>query len=130
MSHSCRPVQGHKSIIACDVAGRVDAATAPAFRQDLDAFAREGKSKLILSLTSLEFISAAGLNAMLGFAQKAQTVPEPKRRSKKRPREVSIKIVGANPNIRRIMTLAGFDRYFDYAETDQEAIAAFAGSSA
>jgi len=52
----------------CDlvkVVGRVDSATAPKFSEALESLTQEGRFKLILDFSGLDFISSAGLRVLI-----------------------------------------------------------------
>jgi anti-anti-sigma factor len=54
--------------------GALDSTTAPAFEQGLYGHLDGGESRLVLDLSALEFISSAGLRALLNVAKRCAAV--------------------------------------------------------
>lgn len=52
------------------VRGRLDAVTAPDFQQQVQSCIDNGRTRFIIDLTALEYISSAGLRSMLFLAKK------------------------------------------------------------
>jgi len=52
----------------CDlvkVSGRIDSATAPVLNEAMDAITNEGRYKIVLDLSEVEFMSSAGLRVLI-----------------------------------------------------------------
>lgn len=54
------------------VAGKLDALTAPAYEQALDRLMADGANRVIVDFSALEFISSAGLRALLNTTKPMQ----------------------------------------------------------
>jgi len=54
-----------------ELAGRFDAATAPGVKDELHRLIEEGRSKLVLNLSQMEFIDSAGLGALVSCLRRA-----------------------------------------------------------
>jgi anti-anti-sigma factor len=52
--------------------GSIDAVTSPNLEKHLSAFVEEGETRLILDLTDVDYISSAGLKAILKTRQRLQ----------------------------------------------------------
>jgi anti-anti-sigma factor len=116
MPHICRAVDTPKNVQVCELTGRMDAAASAALKQDLNLMLDDVSFKLVVVMDGLELISASCLGVLLNYAQQV------------REHRGDIKFAGASPNIRRVMDLVGFDRYFKFFETEQDALDAFAGN--
>jgi anti-anti-sigma factor len=63
-------VQGAASVVT--VRGRVDSDTAPQLDKALMQIAADGKNKIVLDLKGVDYISSAGLRAIVKAGQEAQ----------------------------------------------------------
>lgn len=92
------------------VRGRLDAAGAPA----LEVFCREwidgGTRKLLLDLSGLEYVSSAGLRAILATAKKLQGLGG------------SLAICGLGGVVKEVFTISGFDSLLPIAEDRSKAV--------
>ena len=113
MPHNLRAAEGAASLKVCDLSGRMDASGTPALKLDLDAMLAQSEVKLVVSLGSLESISASGINVLLDFAKQARSA------------KGDVRFFGANPDVARLLDLAGFNRYFKFYATEEEAVKAF-----
>ena len=77
------------------LSGRLDTNTSPQLEEELKT-ALEGKDELTFNLAELEYISSAGLRVLLS-AQKTMN------------KQGSMKVVGANDDVKEIFEVTGFD---------------------
>jgi anti-anti-sigma factor len=89
----------HKRVTVVEVGGRIDSSTADEFNQALTEQIEAGNRNLVLDLAQVEFLSSAGLRAMVSARKSLQ---------------ISGEITLANPSQRVIETLdlAGLDVLF------------------
>ena len=113
MPHNLRTAEGKGSVKVCDLSGRIDASGTPALKQDLETMLVQSEVKLVVSLGNLQSISAGGLNILLDYARQARLA------------KGDVKFCGANPDVARLLDLAGFNRYFKFYPTEEEAVKAF-----
>ncbi|PDW04622.1 STAS domain-containing protein [Candidatus Viridilinea mediisalina] len=104
----------HRSFNRVDllaVAGRIDAATSPQLRQQVEALFEQGRYRLVLDLAQLEYISSPGLRVLI--------------EARKRAREWKItdleggdiRIANLPPRIKEVFDLTGFTSLFEiYAD--------------
>jgi anti-anti-sigma factor len=59
-----------KNVLLVSVQGRVDAVTAPELEKDLLETIAGGEKRLLLDLSTLQYISSAGLRSLLVLAKK------------------------------------------------------------
>jgi anti-sigma B factor antagonist len=103
-----RHLPGH---VLVTVAGEIDIATAPQLHDRLAALAASGR-RLVVDLTQVSFLAAAGLNVLAAAARKA------------RARGGDLGVVTPRPRIRRLFAITGLDRHIPLARTVTEALAA------
>lgn len=81
--------------------GRLDTITAPGFREELEQLL-PGVKELAFDFAGLDYISSAGLRALLYVAQHMEDHDYP-----------MVKVRNANYNIRETFELTGFDEMLD-----------------
>ena len=88
----------------CDlliVKGRVDSATSPKLSEALDAIAAEGRYKIVLDMSALEYMSSAGFRALIAA-----------QRNCKRYTRGEVVLACVPANINSALELAGFTSLF------------------
>jgi anti-sigma B factor antagonist len=102
-----------------EVAGRVDAATAPKLKQQIEALFGEGRYRIVLDLAGLEYVSSPGLRVLI--------------EARKRAREWKItdleggdiRIANLPPKIKEVFDLTGFTSLFEMYGDTIEAVGSF-----
>jgi len=89
----------HCELIA--IKGRVDSSTAPQLAQALEAMNENGKYKLVVDMTGLEYMSSAGFRALLAA-----------QRNSKKYNRGEVVLVNVPDRIREALELAGFTELF------------------
>jgi anti-anti-sigma factor len=97
------------------VSGRIDSKTAPKLEEALLGLIEAGKKNLIVNLKGTEYISSAGLKALLSALMKSR---------KKIPRG-DVVISEITPDLKGNFELVGFDRLFTFYDEDIEAVGSF-----
>lgn len=101
------------------VAGRVDAATAPQLKQQIDALFDEGRYRIVLDLAQLEYISSPGLRVLIEARKCA-------REWKITDLEGGdIRIANLPPRIKEVFDLTGFTSLFELYNDTVEAVGSF-----
>ena len=90
-------------------AGRIDTAAAPALEQELNRIINEGTRKIVLDFSGVPYISSGGLRVLLATAKKLRLDGD------------SFALCSLNPDVARILTLAGFTTIFSIFPTEAEA---------
>ena len=86
------------SKLTLTVSGRIDTVTAP----ELEKFAlehMEGITEMVLDLADVEYVSSAGLRALLQI-------------NKDMSKQGKLKLLNINPNVKEIFDMIGFSRIF------------------
>ena len=97
------------------VAGRVDSATAPELEQKLLGLIQAGQKNIVVNLRDTEYISSAGLKAMLSALMKVRKALPPG----------NVVISEIRPELRESFNLVGLDRLFVFYDQDVEAVGDF-----
>ena len=96
------------------VKGRVDSATAPEFSKAFEKANNEGRFKLVVDMSELEYMSSAGFRALLAT-----------QRNCKRYNRGEIVLVSIPELIRESLELAGFTELFKTYDDPLEAVGSF-----
>ena len=78
-------------------AGKLDAVTAPQFREDLEQTLPPDARRVVLDLSETPYVSSAGLRVLIVLAK--QVMPRGK-----------LAVAGLNESVREVFELAGFDK--------------------
>lgn len=95
------------------VAGELDIATTPRLQQALSHAESDGKG-VVVDLTATEFADSSGMNEILRAYKRSQAAQRP----------FAVVCPQTNRDIRRVITLLGFDEVLPLHETLEEAVAA------
>jgi anti-sigma B factor antagonist len=102
----------HCDLIA--VKGRVDSATAPAFAKALEKVNENGRFKIAIEMSGLEYMSSAGFRALLAS-----------QRNCKRYNRGELILVAVPERIREALELAGFTELFKTFDDTVAAVGSF-----
>ena len=101
-----------------DLAGELDAHTAPEFENALQSCLDEGHARLIVAGDDLRYVSSAGLGVFMAFLEPV------------RERGGDLKIAALSEEVFEVFDLLGFPLLFDLAPSVDEAVARFAPEAA
>lgn len=112
----------HKRLNRVDllsVSGRLDAMSAPQFKQKLDGLFGEGRYRVVLDLSGLEYVASPGLRVLI--------------EARKRARDWKItdleggdvRIANLPPRIKEVFDLTGFTSLFEIYGDTTEAVGSF-----
>ena len=97
------------------VAGRVDSSTAPELEKVLLGLIQSGQKNIVVNLKGTDFISSAGLKALLSALMKVRKmIPAG-----------DVVLSETRPELRDSFDLVGFDRLFTFYEDDTRAVGSF-----
>ncbi|MDD3627458.1 MAG: STAS domain-containing protein [bacterium] len=102
-----------QGIVIMKLIGYLDAETAPKFDGVIIDLMQQGKFKLIVNLSKLDYISSAGLGVLMGKIGEI------------RAKGGDIVISSLPQKIFRVLQLLGFSKLFKIVETDEEGFKAF-----
>lgn len=112
----------HKRLHRVDllsVSGRLDAMSAPQFKQKIDELFGEGRYRVVLDLSGLEYVASPGLRVLI--------------EARKRARDWKItdleggdvRIANLPPRIKEVFDLTGFTSLFEIYGDTTEAVGSF-----
>ncbi|MCK5845211.1 MAG: STAS domain-containing protein [Victivallales bacterium] len=96
-------------VVVVSLAGRLDAVSSSSVTEKLDAIAANG-IRVLFDLKPLEYISSAGLRALLVIAKKIRTC------------NGKMCLTGLNDNVREEVDVSGFSSILDVCESEEEAL--------
>lgn len=97
------------------VSGRIDSSTAPDLEKALLGLIQAGQKNIVVNLRDTEFISSAGLKALLSALMKVRKgIPGG-----------DVVISEIPPALRESFDLVGFDRLFKFYDHDIRAVGSF-----
>lgn len=97
------------------VSGRVDSSTAPELEQTLMGLIQTGQKNIVVNLRGTDFISSAGLKALLSALMKVRKLVPPG----------DVVISEIEPELRESFELVGFDRLFKFYDDNLHAVGGF-----
>lgn len=100
----------HKTIIS--VAGELDMATGPVFRDHLFQAIEGGADDIVLDLSLVSFLDSAALSVMVGGLVRIRRI------------DGVIRLAGCRPPVTKVLSLTSLDRVFPMYDTVTEAIGA------
>ena len=106
-------VKHEKDITIVSVNGSVDALTAPDLARAIIDEIAEGHVNLVVDLTTVEFMSSAGLRTLLGAVKES------------RSHGGDLRIASTNPGIDKVLKMSGFHNIAKVFTSHGDAIASF-----
>jgi anti-sigma B factor antagonist len=104
-----------KSVDVVKVSGRVDSSTAPKLDQTLKGLVENGRFKLVLDLSGVEYMSSAGLRAMVSCFREV----------KKGIRMGDLRLTNPSERVAEVLDLAGLDEVFQIFDDLVGAVGSF-----
>lgn len=102
---------GAVSVVA--VSGRVDSATAPDLENALKKLVDAEKTQIVLDLLEVEYMSSAGLRAMVSTLKSVKRV------------NGDLRIANPSPRVEEVLRLAGLTSIFSIYRSREEAVTSF-----
>lgn len=106
-------VQQETNSTIINVTGSVDALTASELSRVLTNEISEGHANLVVDLTGVEFMSSAGLRALLGAVKEARSSGG------------DLRIISTNPGINKVLKMSGFNNIAKVFPSQAEAVSSF-----
>lgn len=110
-------VRQENGITTIAVSGSVDALTAADLSNVINGQITAGNVRLVLDLTTLEFMSSAGLRTLLGAVKES------------RSNGGDLRIASSNPGIDKVLRMSGFNTIAKVFTTSSDAISSFAAQA-
>ena len=103
-----------KSCDMLEISGRVDSSTAPQLTEALEAITGDGRHKIVLDMSNLEYMSSAGFRSLLSS-----------QRNCKRYNRGEIVLATVPQRVQEALELAGFTELFKTYPDAVEAVGSF-----
>lgn len=103
----------HDSLEILDVEGELDAHTAPELERIILQLIDDGKCRIIVNFSQLEYISSAGLGVFMAYIEEL------------RSRGGDMKLSNMRPSVYNVFDLLGFPSLYDILEEERQAITRF-----
>lgn len=100
-------------VTIASIVGDLDAATSAKATAHLAAEIKAGHARLVIELSSVSYLSSAGLRVILGATRQA------------RGSGGDLRLAGAKGDIRRVLDMSGFSKLIKTFPTAAEAVASF-----
>ncbi|OPX66586.1 MAG: STAS domain protein [Methanoregulaceae archaeon PtaB.Bin056] len=98
--------QGHCTIAP---SGRIDAASAPVLEEELSKAMEEGHRRIVVNLSSVDYMSSAGLRVLLAAMKRLKK------------EDGNLVLCAMKPFVQEVFDLTGFSRIFSICESEEEA---------
>lgn len=95
------------------VSGRVDSATAPDLESALKGLAEAARIRIVLDLHSVDYMSSAGLRAMVSTLKTLKHA------------QGDLRLASPTPRVEEVLRLAGLTAIFSIFASREEAVASF-----
>ena len=96
--------------------GEIHVSTAPVFSDKLNAAIADGKTRLVLDFSDVEFIDSTGLSVLLNGLRRLTR------------RQGALALVCTNPTVLRLFEITRLDSTFDIVSNRQDALAKIGAS--
>jgi anti-sigma B factor antagonist len=110
MEISTKPL---KRVEVISVSGRVDSSTAPEFEQALKGALDAGRHHIVLDLQNVDYMSSAGLRAMVAALKTA------------RRHNGDVRVANPSARVTEVLQLAGLTSIFEVFPTQVDAVGSF-----
>lgn len=107
-------VREYKRVDLVEVAGRVDSGTAPQLEQALKKIIKDGRYRIVVDLSETEFMSSAGLRALLSALKEVR-----------RFNRGDVRLSSMPDKIKKAFDLAGFLELFKVYDNAVDAVGEF-----
>lgn len=106
-------VQEIKRVSVMTVKGRVDSATAPTLEDELKKLVDGDKTQIVLDLKDVEYMSSAGLRAMVSTLKAVKRI------------NGDLRLCSPSPRVAEVLRLAGLTSIFNIYSSQTEAVGSF-----
>jgi anti-sigma B factor antagonist len=104
----------YKHVDLVEVSGRIDSSTAPLLEQALSKIMKDGRFHIVVDLTETEFMSSAGLRALIAALKETR-----------RFNRGDVRLANMPPKIHKAFELAGFLELFKVYDNTVDAVGSF-----
>ena len=105
-------IQEQGGVWIVTISGSLDTKTAPEAEVELNGLLDQGRTRLVIDFTALDYISSSGLRILLSTMKKLKKV------------KGAMALCGMNPTVKEVFDISGFSGIFKIMETRAEALGA------
>lgn len=87
------------------VTGEIDVATAPQLREELVELVADGRNRIVVDLSGVDFLDSTGLGVLVGGLKRVRT------------HDGELSLACAQPRVRRVFEITGLTQVFPIHET-------------
>ena len=95
------------------ITGRMDAATSPAYESRMQELIAAGETGFVLDFSGLDYISSAGLRALLATAKQLK------------PKGGQVRLANVGGTVKEVLDISGFGSIFQIHDSVSDALANF-----
>lgn len=104
-------VEEKGDVVVVRVSGRLDAATSPLLEKQIMSIIEGGHFKLVLNMSSVDYLSSAGMRLMLSVSKKLRHL------------EGKVVACSMNDDVMEVIKMAGFTQVLEIYPTEEESVA-------
>jgi len=104
----------YKRVDLVEVSGRIDSATAPQLEKALQKIIDEGRFHIVVDMAETDFMSSAGLRALLSAAKQVR-----------RFNRGDLRLAGVQTKVKKAFELAGLNELFKFYDNNVDAVGSF-----
>lgn len=106
-------VTGHDNVTLVEVSGRIDSMNANQLGEALSSVIDDGAVRLVLDLSSVEYMSSAGLREIVNSLKKAKKATG------------DLRLAQPSDRVREVLEMAGLDTIFRIYSSSSEAVGSY-----
>ena len=100
-------------VAVVELRGNLDTNTSPAAEAEFNALVAEGAEKLLINMTSIDYVSSAGLRILLATAKRLKSAGG------------ELRVCGLSETVREVFEISGFDLILKLYADESDALAGF-----
>lgn len=104
----------YKRVDLVEVNGRIDSSTAPQLEKALQSIIDEGRYRIVVDMSGVDFMSSAGLRALLSAVKQVR-----------RFNRGDLRLANVQTKVAKAFELAGLNEVFQFFENDVDAVGSF-----
>jgi anti-sigma B factor antagonist/stage II sporulation protein AA (anti-sigma F factor antagonist) len=95
------------------IEGRLDAISSPLAEHKIFDYINQGKHKLLLDFSKVDYLSSAGMRMLLSTTKKLKAL------------DGKLVVCSVTPNVIDVLRMSGFDHVLDLARTEEDGLRRF-----
>ena len=100
-------------VLVLQIKGRLDAISSPAAEKKIFDLITNGKNKLLMNFSEVDYLSSAGMRLLLRTTKKLKSLSG------------KLVICDVSANVMDVLKMSGFDHFIELSRTQEEALKQF-----